>query len=94
VGVNKATNKLYPIANTPEAIVCPGVDGLKKYIKTIGRLNSKAENVNKTCSPRLIDRHETKYRKTREELEACPVCLPQNRQIGAEHRLRSNRHGP
>ncbi|AFP30380.1 endonuclease III [Marinobacter sp. BSs20148] len=71
VGVNKATNKLYPIANTPEAIFALGVDGLKKYIKTIGLFNSKAENVIKTCRA-LIDRHESQVPRTREELEALP----------------------
>ncbi|AKO52154.1 MAG: endonuclease-3 [Pseudomonadales bacterium] len=71
VGVNKATNKLYPIANTPEAIFALGVDGLKKYIKTIGLFNSKAENVIKTCRA-LIDRHESQVPQTREELEALP----------------------
>ena len=49
VSVNKATDKLFPIANTPEAIYALGVDGLKTYIKTIGLYNSKAENVNKAC---------------------------------------------
>src|SRR5690554_7283081 len=56
VGVNKATAKLYPVANTPEAIVALGLDGLKSYIKTIGLFNSKAENIIKTCQ-RLIDQH-------------------------------------
>ena len=45
VSVNKATAKLYPVANTPQAILNLGVDGLKKYIKTIGLYNTKAENV-------------------------------------------------
>ncbi|HAU12118.1 MAG TPA: endonuclease III, partial [Gammaproteobacteria bacterium] len=49
VSVNKATAKLYPVANTPEAIYKLGVKGLKPYIKTIGLFNSKAENVIKTC---------------------------------------------
>lgn len=48
-GVNKATDKLFPVANTPEAILALGVDGLKEYIKTIGLFNSKAENIIKTC---------------------------------------------
>mgnify|MGYP001627743199 CR=1 FL=1 len=55
-GVNKATDKLYPVANTPQAIVELGVDGLKDYIKTIGLFNSKAENVNKLCQL-LLDQH-------------------------------------
>ena len=49
VSVNKATDKLYPIANTAQSILNLGVDGLKEYIKTIGLYNSKAENVIKTC---------------------------------------------
>jgi len=71
VGVNKATHKLYPVANTPEAIFALGVDDLKKYIKTIGLFNSKAENVIKTCRA-LIDRHASQVPRTREELEALP----------------------
>ncbi|EAZ98616.1 endonuclease III [Marinobacter sp. ELB17] len=71
VGVNKATNKLYSVANTPEAIFALGVDGLKEYIKTIGLFNSKAGNVIKTCRA-LIDRHASQVPRTREELEALP----------------------
>ncbi|MEH6355906.1 MAG: endonuclease III [Marinobacter sp.] len=71
VGVNKATNKLYPVANTPEAIFALGVDGLKDYIKTIGLFNGKAENVIKTCRA-LIDHHASQVPRTREELEALP----------------------
>lgn len=71
VGVNKATHKLYPVANTPEAIFALGVDGLKEYIKTIGLFNSKAENVIKTCRA-LIDRHASQVPRIREELEALP----------------------
>lgn len=71
VGVNKATAKLYPVANTPEAIYALGVDGLKGYIKTIGLFNSKAENVIKTCRA-LIDKHDSQVPSTREELEALP----------------------
>lgn len=71
VGVNKATAKLYPVANTPEAILALGVDGLKEYIKTIGLFNSKAENVIKTCRA-LIERHNSEVPDTREALEALP----------------------
>ena len=71
VSVNKATDKLYPVANTPEAIYKLGVKGLKKYIKTIGLYNSKAENVIKTCKM-LIDQHDSQVPRTREELEALP----------------------
>lgn len=71
VGVNKATDKLYPVANTPEAILALGVDGLKEYIKTIGLFNSKAENVIKTCRI-LIDKHNSIVPDNREDLEALP----------------------
>lgn len=71
VGVNKATRKLYPVANTPEAIYALGVDGLKEYIKTIGLFNSKAENVIKTCRI-LIDQHNSEVPQTRASLEALP----------------------
>ena len=71
VGVNKATRKLYPKANTPEAIYALGVDGLKEYIKTIGLFNAKAENVIKTCKM-LIDKHDSQVPDTREALEALP----------------------
>ncbi|QLB21524.1 endonuclease III [Vespertiliibacter pulmonis] len=69
VGVNKATAKLYPIANTPQAILDLGIDGLKQYIKTIGLFNSKAENIIKTCRD-LIEKHNGEVPQTREELEA------------------------
>jgi endonuclease-3 len=71
VGVNKATRKLYPVANTPEAIYALGVDGLKVYIKTIGLFNAKAENVIKTCKM-LVDLHSSVVPDTREALEALP----------------------
>ena len=71
VGVNKATDKLYPVANTPEKILALGVDGLKQYIKTIGLFNSKAENVIKTCKI-LIEQHNSQVPKNREALEALP----------------------
>ncbi|OUR87669.1 endonuclease III, partial [Methylophaga sp. 42_8_T64] len=71
VGVNKATDKLYPIANTPETILALGVDGLKHYIKTIGLFNSKAANVIKTCR-QLIELHDSVVPDDREALEALP----------------------
>lgn len=71
VGVNKATDKLYPVANTPEAIYALGVGGLKDYIKTIGLFNSKAENVIKTCKI-LIEQHNSQVPDNREALEALP----------------------
>lgn len=71
VSVNKATAKLYPVANTPQAILTLGVDGLKKYIKTIGLYNTKAENVIKTCQI-LVDKHNSEVPENREALEALP----------------------
>lgn len=71
VGVNKATDKLYPVANTPETILTLGVDGLKGYIKTIGLFNSKAENIIKTCRI-LIEKHDSTVPDNREDLEALP----------------------
>jgi endonuclease-3 len=71
VGVNKATARLYPVANTPEAIFALGVDGLKEYIKTIGLFNSKAENIIQLCRI-LIEQHNSQVPRTREELEALP----------------------
>ena len=71
VGVNKATDKLFPVANTPEAIAALGVEGLKEYIKTIGLFNSKAENVIKTCQI-LVEKHNSQVPDSREALEALP----------------------
>ncbi len=71
VSVNKATRKLYPVANTPESILALGEDGLKDYIKTIGLFNSKASNVIKLCRM-LIDQHGSEVPQTREALEALP----------------------
>lgn len=71
VSVNKATDKLFPVANTPEAIVALGVAGLKGYIKTIGLYNSKAENVFKACQI-LIAKHNSQVPQDREALEALP----------------------
>ncbi|MDE1244059.1 endonuclease III [Vibrio aestuarianus] len=71
VSVNKATDKLYPIANTPKAIFDLGVEGLKEYIKTIGLFNSKAENVIKTCRI-LLDHYHGEVPENREALESLP----------------------
>lgn len=71
VGVNKATAKLYPVARTPEAILALGVDGLKRYIRTIGLFNNKAENIIKTCRI-LIEKYNGEVPRSREELEALP----------------------
>ncbi|AZG73115.1 endonuclease III [Shewanella livingstonensis] len=71
VSVNKATNKLFPVANTPQAIYDLGVDGLKQYIKTIGLYNNKAVNVINACKM-LIDLHAGEVPENREALEALP----------------------
>lgn len=71
VGVNKATDKLYPVANTPQAILDLGLDGLKQYVKTIGLYNTKAENIIKTCQM-LLERHHGVVPDDRESLEALP----------------------
>jgi len=71
VSVNKATAKLYPVANTPEAIYALGVAGLSEYIKTIGLYNSKAKNVIETCRL-LVEQHASQVPQTREALEALP----------------------
>ncbi|OEC39511.1 endonuclease III [Pseudomonas sp. 1D4] len=71
VSVNKATAKLYPVANTPEAIHALGVEGLSEYIKTIGLYNSKAKNVIETCRI-LMEKHGSQVPDNREDLEALP----------------------
>ncbi|MCY1400030.1 Endonuclease III [compost metagenome] len=71
VGVNKATAKLYPVANTPAAIHALGVEGLSEYIKTIGLYNSKAKNVIETCRI-LVEKHGGEVPDNREDLEALP----------------------
>ena len=67
----QATDKLFPVANTPEAIYALGVDGLSEYIKTIGLYNSKARNVIAACKI-LIEEHDSQVPQTREALEALP----------------------
>jgi endonuclease-3 len=71
VGVNKATDLLYPVANTPQGIYDLGIAGLKQYIRTIGLYNSKAENIIKTCRI-LIDDYNSAVPRTRTELESLP----------------------
>ena len=71
VSVNKATAKLYPVANTPESVLALGVDGVKEYIKTIGLFNAKAENVIKTCRI-LLEKHQGEVPEDRAALEALP----------------------
>lgn len=67
--VNKATAKLFPVANTPEKILALGENGLKEYIKTIGLYNSKAANIIKLCQA-LLEKHQGQVPQTREHLEA------------------------
>lgn len=69
IGVNKATNKLFAVANTPKAIVDLGIDQLKQYIGTLNFFNNKAANVMKTCQM-LVDLHAGEVPDNRKELEA------------------------
>jgi len=71
VGVNKATRKLYPVANTPQAILDLGVDELKTYISTIGLYNNKAKNVIATCEI-LVNQYGGEVPREREALESLP----------------------
>ena len=70
-GVNKATTKLFSVANSPEAIHALGVEGLKRYIKTIGLFNSKAKNIIATCNM-LLEQHQGQVPDNRTDLEALP----------------------
>jgi endonuclease-3 len=71
VGVNKATRKLYPVANTPQAILDLGIDELTTYIQTIGLYRTKAKNVMATCRI-LVDQHGGEVPHDREALESLP----------------------
>ena len=71
VGVNKATRKLFPVANTPQAILDLGEDALKRHIATIGLFNAKAANVTAMCR-QLLGLHGGEVPRTREALEALP----------------------
>ncbi|HKL62989.1 MAG TPA: endonuclease III [Woeseiaceae bacterium] len=71
VGVNKATRELFPVANTPAAILALDVDGLSRYIRTIGLYNSKAKNIIETCRI-LEEEHGGEVPRDREALEALP----------------------
>jgi endonuclease-3 len=71
VSVNKATRKLYPVANTPEKIYALGVEGLTPHIQNIGLYRAKARNVIETCRL-LIERHQSEVPRDREALEALP----------------------
>jgi len=71
VSVNKATTKLYPVANTPQKMLALGEAGVKQYIKTIGLFNSKAKNIIATCKI-LIEQHDSVVPDDRESLESLP----------------------
>ena len=71
VGVNKATRRLYPVANTPQAMLDLGLDELTDYVKTIGLYKTKAKNVLATCRI-LMDKHGGEVPRTREELVELP----------------------
>jgi len=71
IGVNKATKKLYSVANTPEAIYALGLIKLKFYIKTIGLYNNKAKNINETCRI-LVEKFNSEVPQDRESLESLP----------------------
>jgi endonuclease III len=71
VGVNKATRKLFAVANTPQQILDLGLDGLESYIKTIGLYHSKAKHLMETCRI-LVDLHHSVVPRTRAALEALP----------------------
>jgi endonuclease-3 len=71
VGVNRATRKLFAVADTPRAILDLGPDGLREYIRTIGLFNSKADNIIKTCRM-LLERHDGEVPRDRAALEALP----------------------
>lgn len=71
VSVNKATEKLFPVANTPESIFKLGEKKLKGYIRTIGLFNAKASNIIKTCKMLVLE-HQSVVPQTRKELEALP----------------------
>ncbi len=71
VSVNLATEKLFPVANTPQAILDLGVKRLKGYVRTIGLFNTKAENIIKTCGI-LLDQHGGQVPEDRDSLEALP----------------------
>ena len=71
VGVNKATRRLFPVANTPQRILALGLEGLESHIKTIGLYRSKAKHLMETCRI-LVERHGGRVPRTREALEALP----------------------
>ena len=71
VGVNKATRRLFPVANTPQQIIRLGLDGLEGHIKTIGLFRRKARHLMETCHI-LVNQHQGHIPRSRESLEALP----------------------
>ena len=71
VGVNKATRRLFPVANTPAKILALGLEGLESYIKTIGLYHSKAKHLLQTCQM-LVEKHNNIVPRSRAALEALP----------------------
>ena len=71
VGVNKATAKLFPVANTPQGLLDLGLEGLMQYIKSIGLYQTKSKHIIQTCQI-LLTKHHGEVPQTREELEALP----------------------
>ena len=71
VGVNKATRRLFPVANTPQKMLNLGLEGLESYIKSIGLYHSKAKHLMQTCQI-LMDHHQGEVPRTRQALEALP----------------------
>ncbi len=71
ISVNKATRQLFPVANTPDALLALGEEGLKPFVKSIGLYNSKVKNILSTCR-RLLDEHDGKVPRKREDLESLP----------------------
>ena len=68
-GVNKATEKLFAVANTPQAMLDLGLDGVREYVKTIGLYQTKSKHIMQTCRA-LLEQHGGEVPQTREELEA------------------------
>ena len=87
-GVNKATAKLFPVANTPQAILDLGLEGLKEYIKTIGLYNSKAENIIKTCRD-LVEKHNGEVPDKSRSLRSSCRCRQKNGECRVKYRFRS-----
>lgn len=92
VGVNKATRKLYPVANTPRDILDLGEEGLKRYIATIGLFNAKAKNVIATCRI-LLEQYAGEVPHDRAALEALPGVGRKTANVVFQYRIRRAHHG-